>query len=137
MGRPPATTRSASPTPLPREAAVGGLRVSPSSPRVLASIISGRSPPGPVPRLGARSYLTGTYALPAESCIRKAVGERGLTPGLVGLVDTKAEDEAASRWADCALPMGIESPDPIPPDATRELFGRVERSSRGRVDLAT
>jgi hypothetical protein len=33
--------------------------------------------------------------------------------------------------------MGIESPDPIPPDATRELFGRAERSSRGRVDLAT
>jgi hypothetical protein len=33
----------------------------------------------------------------AESCIRKAVLERGLTPGLVGLADTKAEDEAASR----------------------------------------
>ncbi|HLM96647.1 MAG TPA: hypothetical protein VK283_10045, partial [Acidimicrobiales bacterium] len=37
----------------------------------------------------------------AESCIRKAVVERSLTPGLVGLADAKAEDEAASRWADC------------------------------------
>src|SRR4051812_1477890 len=29
----------------------------------------------------------------AESCIRKAVAERGLTPGPVGLADAKAEDE--------------------------------------------
>ena len=44
--------------------------------------------------------------LSAESCIRKAVAERGLTPGLVGLADAKAEDEAASRWADCAFAYG-------------------------------
>ena len=42
----------------------------------------------------------------AESCIRKAVAERGLTPGPVGLADAKAEDEAASRWADCAVAYG-------------------------------
>ncbi len=42
----------------------------------------------------------------AESCIRKAVVERGLTPGLVGLADAKAEDEAASRWADCRFAYG-------------------------------
>jgi hypothetical protein len=42
----------------------------------------------------------------AESCIRKAVVERGLTPGLVGLADAKAEDEAASRWADCPFAYG-------------------------------
>ena len=42
----------------------------------------------------------------AESCIRKAVAERGLTPGLVGLADAKAEDEAASRWADCPFAYG-------------------------------
>jgi hypothetical protein len=42
----------------------------------------------------------------AESCIRKAVAERGLTPGLVGLADAKAEDEAASRWADCRFAYG-------------------------------
>jgi len=30
-----------------------------------------------------------------ESCIRKAVAEHGLTPGLVGLADANAEDEAA------------------------------------------
>jgi hypothetical protein len=41
-----------------------------------------------------------------ESCIRKAVVERGLTPGLVGLADAKAEDEAASRWADCPFASG-------------------------------
>ena len=43
----------------------------------------------------------------AESCIRKAVAERGLTPGPVGLADAKAEDEAASRWADRALAYGV------------------------------
>jgi hypothetical protein len=31
-----------------------------------------------------------------ESCIRKAVGERGLIPGPVGLADTTAEDGAAT-----------------------------------------
>jgi hypothetical protein len=31
-----------------------------------------------------------------DSCIRTAVGERGLTPGLVGLAHTTAEDEAAT-----------------------------------------
>src|SRR5438309_1256707 len=35
----------------------------------------------------------------AESCIRKAVGARGLTPDLVGLADAKAEDEAAMGTA--------------------------------------
>src|SRR5438309_7952 len=35
----------------------------------------------------------------AESCILKAVAERGLTPGLVGLADAKAEDEAATGTA--------------------------------------
>jgi hypothetical protein len=42
----------------------------------------------------------------AESCIRKAVPERGFTPGLIGLADAKAEDEAASRWADCRFAYG-------------------------------
>jgi hypothetical protein len=42
----------------------------------------------------------------AESCIRKAVVERGFTPGLVGLADANAEDEAALRWADCAVAYG-------------------------------
>jgi hypothetical protein len=35
----------------------------------------------------------------AESCIRKAVAERGIAPGLVGLADTTAEDEAATGMA--------------------------------------
>jgi hypothetical protein len=38
-------------------------------------------------------------ATSAESCIRKAVSERGLTPGPVGLADTTAEDEAATGTA--------------------------------------
>jgi hypothetical protein len=42
----------------------------------------------------------------AESCIRRAVAERGLTPGLVGLADTKSENEAALRWADFAFAYG-------------------------------
>jgi hypothetical protein len=32
--------------------------------------------------------------------------ELGVTPGLVGLADAKAEDETASRWADCAVAYG-------------------------------
>jgi hypothetical protein len=32
----------------------------------------------------------------AESCIRKAVAERGLIPGTFGLADAKAADEAAT-----------------------------------------
>jgi hypothetical protein len=47
-----------------------------------------------------------TFAPSAESWIRKAVVERGFTPGLVGFADAKAEDEAASRWADCAVASG-------------------------------
>jgi hypothetical protein len=39
----------------------------------------------------------------AERCIRKAVAERGFTPGLIGLADATAEDEAASRGADFAF----------------------------------
>ena len=34
-----------------------------------------------------------------ESCIRKAVEERGLIPGSAGLADTTAEDEAATGTA--------------------------------------
>jgi hypothetical protein len=43
----------------------------------------------------------------AESCIRKAVSERGLNSSSFGLADAKAEDEAASRWADCAVAYGV------------------------------
>jgi hypothetical protein len=34
------------------------------------------------------------------------VAERGFIPGLVGLEDSKAEDEAASRWADFTFAYG-------------------------------
>ena len=51
-------------------------------------------------------FVNAAAAWIAESCIRKAVVERGLTPGLVGLADAKAEDEAASRWADFAFAYG-------------------------------
>jgi hypothetical protein len=53
------------------------------------------------------TLLGGLGSPSAESCIRKAVAERGLTPGPVGLADAKAEDEAASRWADCAVAYGV------------------------------
>src|SRR5208337_2851804 len=41
-----------------------------------------------------------------ESCIRRAVNECGLNSGPVGLADATSEDEAASRWADCAFAYG-------------------------------
>jgi hypothetical protein len=42
----------------------------------------------------------------AESCIRKAISEPGFNSSPVGLADATAEDEAASRWADCAVAYG-------------------------------
>ena len=54
-----------------------------------------------------RQVLEGaTSASFEESCIRKAVVARGLSPGLIGLADTKAEDEAASRGADFTFAYG-------------------------------
>jgi hypothetical protein len=41
-----------------------------------------------------------------EPWIHKVVAERGLTPGLVGLADAKAEDQAASLWSDCDFDHG-------------------------------
>jgi hypothetical protein len=43
-----------------------------------------------------------------ESCIRKAVTERGSFGDRVGLSDTISLNEAGSRWADCRLPLEIE-----------------------------
>ena len=51
-------------------------------------------------------------ALSAESWIRQAVVEGGFTPGLVGLANAKAEDAAASRWADCARLWGLNGSTP-------------------------
>ena len=53
-----------------------------------------------------RCLLSADFVFSAESCIRKAVAERGVTPGPVGLADAKAEDEAASRGADCPFAYG-------------------------------
>jgi len=50
--------------------------------------------------------LVNSLRLSAEPCIRKAVSERGFSSNPVGLADAKAEDEAASRWADCAFAYG-------------------------------
>src|SRR5689334_5029056 len=70
----------------------------------------------------------------ADSCIRKAETERGLTPALIGLPDTKMEDKAASRGADFAAPMGFEWPDLGPPGAPGGGFGLADRAARRRVD---
>src|ERR1700682_4134287 len=56
-------------------------------------------PGSAAPRPGAGRGAVEAIAPFAESCIRKAVAERGLTPDLVGLADTKAEDEAATGTA--------------------------------------
>jgi hypothetical protein len=48
----------------------------------------------------------GLTAASAERCIRKAAPERSPTSGSVGLADATAEDEAASRWADCRFAYG-------------------------------
>lgn len=53
-----------------------------------------------------RDVLSYAAASSAESCIREAVVAQGLSPGPVGLADTKAEDEAAARWADFAFAYG-------------------------------
>jgi hypothetical protein len=45
------------------------------------------------------TLFAGSVVRSAESCIRKAVAERGLTPGPAGLADTTAEDEAATGTA--------------------------------------
>ena len=46
-------------------------------------------------------------ALSAETWIDpQGRGGARLPAGLVGLADAKAEDEAASRWADCAVAYG-------------------------------
>jgi len=45
-------------------------------------------------------------AFSEERFIRKADEERGLNSGSVGLADASTEDEAASRWADCAVAYG-------------------------------
>jgi hypothetical protein len=52
---------------------------------------------GQKPTLGCEHRFR--CARPEESCIRKAVAERGLTPAPVGLADTTAEDEAATGTA--------------------------------------
>jgi hypothetical protein len=35
------------------------------------------------------------------------MSERGFNSSPFGLADAKAEDEAASRWADCAVAYGV------------------------------
>jgi hypothetical protein len=51
-------------------------------------------------------FVNAAAAWIAESCIRRAVVARGLSPGTVGLADTKAVNEAATRWADFAFDYG-------------------------------
>jgi hypothetical protein len=46
------------------------------------------------------------FTFSEEYCISKAVSERGLSQGSVGLADATAEDETTSRWADCAVAYG-------------------------------
>src|SRR5262249_5008756 len=95
--------------------------------------------------------------LSAESCIRKAVVARGLSPGLVGLADTTAEDEAATgtasafcrlnRWVRGAAWEGRRRTEkwhkgPEPPRASpgrrRARRGaRVQASSEVRVGVAS
>ena len=76
---------------LPRRDAVDG-------PGRRVSQFSGTDGQGAVPQPAAGPSLSAERGASfAESCIRKAVAERGLTPGLVGLADTKAEDEPREK----------------------------------------
>ena len=72
----------------------------------------------------------------AESCIRKAVDRARPHPGLVGLADAKAEDEAASRWADCASAYGDGMARPRDSGCAERGFGRDGRGLRGPIDVA-
>jgi hypothetical protein len=46
------------------------------------------------------------FTFAEESCVRKAVSERGFNSSHVGFADAKTEDEDGSRWADCAVAYG-------------------------------
>src|SRR5262245_63293337 len=56
-------------------------------------------PDRPIRDISSYENRSGATASSAESWIRKAVGDRGLTPGPVGLADPTAEDEAATGTA--------------------------------------
>src|SRR6516165_4663471 len=101
-----------------------------------------------------RTPRSGLGALSEESCIRKAVAERGLTPGPAGLVDTTAEDEAATgtAFAICRLNRWVKgaseawyrpaaergrrpnsSPSPArPEDSTASPAGTSDQRSQSR-----
>ncbi len=63
-------------------------------------------PPSWVERAVDLQFVAGGVCASAERCIRKAVPGRSPASGPVGLADATAEDEAASRWADCAVAYG-------------------------------
>lgn len=65
------------------------------------------------------------------------MAERGLSPGLVGLADAKAEDEAASRWADFRSPMEIEWRDRRPLVSLRGSSGPADQCSGGQFDMTS
>src|SRR5262245_60636714 len=73
----------------------------------------------------------------AESCIRKAVAERGLTPGLVGLADAKAEDEPRA-WPGYGICKQLLDRRARRPGGSPETEGRqAVRSGCGRARLLT
>jgi hypothetical protein len=72
----------------------------------------------------------------AESCISKAVAERGLTPGPDGLADAKRRTKPLRGGTISHRPMGIEWPDPGPRDAPGGILGVIEGASRGQMNGA-
>src|SRR5262249_6636329 len=66
-----------------------------------------------------------------DSCIRKAMSERGLIGSHDGLSDTISLNEAVSRWADCGSLMGIEWPVRRPLGSWGGLSGPRNRSAQG------
>src|SRR5271166_1139425 len=71
----------------------------------------------------------------AESCIRKAVAERGLTPASAALRMQRRRTKPLRGGPTAPSPMGIEWPDSRPVDAPEGPFGQTQGLSRGCVDV--
>src|SRR4051794_18338512 len=72
-----------------------------------------------------------------QSCIRRAVAERGLTTRLTGLADAKAEDEPRG-WPGYGICKPMSDRRARRPGGSPETEGRQGfRSGRGRARLLT
>jgi hypothetical protein len=115
MGQPPAGDRASA-------------RRRPTSRRIKSRLLDAPS--------GHRQAVLFAGASSAESCIPKAVAERGLTRTSSALRMQRQRTKPLRGGATAGSPMGIEWPDSMPPDAPGGPFGLMQGRGRGRVDVA-